>query len=90
MMKPYVIDRMVDPNTDDVVMKNEPEVTGEPISEETGSQMLDLLEGAVIDPAGPGKPYYIEGFKHRFCTFNIIINCLATNFKFFRYFLTPA
>ncbi|KMK77113.1 penicillin-binding protein [Alkalihalobacillus pseudalcaliphilus] len=62
MMKPYVIDRMVDPNTDDVVMKNEPEVTGEPISEETASQMLDLLEGAVIDPAGTGKPYYIEGF----------------------------
>ena len=43
-------------------MKNEPEVTGEPISEETASQMLDLLEGAVIDPAGTGKPYYIEGF----------------------------
>ncbi|WP_413380008.1 penicillin-binding protein [Alkalihalobacillus sp. 1P02AB] len=62
MMKPYVIDRIVDPNTNEVVAKNEPEVVGEPISKETSEKMLSLLEGAVTESMGTGRPYYLEGF----------------------------
>jgi penicillin-binding protein 2B len=62
MMKPYIIDRIVDPNTNTVVQQNESEVAGEPISKETASKVKDLLEGVVTDSAGTGHPYYLEGF----------------------------
>ncbi|KYG35180.1 penicillin-binding transpeptidase domain-containing protein [Alkalihalobacillus trypoxylicola] len=63
MMKPYIIDRIVDSETNEVMYQNEPEIVGEPISEETSKEMLDLLEGVVNERAGTGNPYYIEGFQ---------------------------
>ncbi|WP_335960980.1 penicillin-binding transpeptidase domain-containing protein [Halalkalibacter kiskunsagensis] len=63
MMKPYIIDRIVDPNSNTVVLKNEAEVVGEPISKETAAQVKDLLEGVVTSSAGTGHPYYLEGFN---------------------------
>ncbi|MCM3713097.1 penicillin-binding protein [Alkalihalobacillus oceani] len=63
MMKPYIIDHIVDPNTNTVVKKNEPEVVGEPISAETAAEVIDLLEQVVTSPAGTGRPYYLEGFN---------------------------
>ncbi|MDT8859126.1 penicillin-binding protein [Alkalihalobacillus sp. MEB130] len=62
MMKPYIIDSIVDPNNNTIVQKNEPEVVGEPISKETADQVKDLLEGVVTNSAGTGHPYYLEGF----------------------------
>ena len=62
MMKPYVIDRIVNPDTDEVAFRNEPEMVGEPISESTAREMLDILESIVISSAGTGRPYQIEGF----------------------------
>ncbi|GAE24144.1 penicillin-binding protein 2B [Halalkalibacter wakoensis JCM 9140] len=62
MMKPFIIDRIVDPNTETVVQQNEPEVVGEPISKETADEVKDLLEGVVTHSTGTGHPYYIEGF----------------------------
>ncbi|MCL7746366.1 penicillin-binding transpeptidase domain-containing protein [Halalkalibacter alkaliphilus] len=62
MMKPYIIDRIIEPNQNTVVQKNEPEVVGEPISKETADQVKDLLEGVVTNSAGTGHPYYLEGF----------------------------
>ncbi|GAE33851.1 penicillin-binding transpeptidase domain-containing protein [Halalkalibacter akibai] len=62
MMKPYIVDRIVDKETNKVISKNEPEVVGEPISKQTAEQVKDLLEQVVTSSAGTGTPYYIEGF----------------------------
>lgn len=63
MMKPYVIDRIVNPETGTVVQKTEPEVAGEPISKETAVKMRELLRQVVTAPSGTGKAYNIEGFE---------------------------
>ncbi|WP_347814337.1 penicillin-binding protein [Alkalihalobacillus sp. LMS39] len=62
MMKPYIVDKIVNPETGKVVRENEPEVVGEPISKETAKQVRDLMETVVTESAGTGRPYYIEGF----------------------------
>lgn len=62
MMKPYVIERIVDPETGSIIEQNQPEVVGEPISSQTSKKMLELLETVVTSSAGTGRPYYIEGF----------------------------
>lgn len=62
MMKPYVIDKIVNPYTDEVIERGEPTVVGEPISEKTANQVLDLMETVVTSTAGTGKPYFVEGF----------------------------
>lgn len=63
MLKPYVIDRIVNPDTGEVVLQNATTVVGEPISGATAKQVLDLMETVVTSPAGTGKPYNIEGFE---------------------------
>ncbi|OLO40791.1 penicillin-binding protein [Alkalihalophilus pseudofirmus] len=62
IMKPYVIDRIVDGETGKVIQKNEPTLVNQPISEATAKQMRDILETVVTSSAGTGTPYYIEGF----------------------------
>ncbi|WP_096199254.1 penicillin-binding protein [Bacillus sp. FJAT-45350] len=62
MMKPYVIDRVVNTETGTVIEQNNPEEVGTPISEDTAKEMLHVLEQVVVSPAGTGKPYQIEGF----------------------------
>ncbi|MBD7964389.1 penicillin-binding protein [Fictibacillus norfolkensis] len=61
MMRPYVIDKIMDPETKKTVLSNEPKVAGKPISEETAKQVRDILETVVTD--GTGKPYMIDGYS---------------------------
>ncbi|GEN30338.1 penicillin-binding protein 2B [Cerasibacillus quisquiliarum] len=63
MMKPYIIDKVVDPNTNKVKAKTKPEVVGEPISKETAQQVLQLLESVVYGKHGTGKAYQMENYK---------------------------
>ncbi|WP_368503985.1 penicillin-binding protein [Alkalihalophilus sp. As8PL] len=62
MMKPYVIDRIVDSETSETIEQKEPQVVGNPISSDTSKQMLDIMGEVVTSSVGTGKPYYIEGF----------------------------
>ncbi|WP_209125468.1 penicillin-binding protein [Alkalihalobacillus sp. BA299] len=62
MMKPYVIDRIVNKESGKVIEKIEPKAIGQPISKETAEQMKDILETVVTSSAGTGTPYFIEGF----------------------------
>ncbi|MGJ9381312.1 penicillin-binding protein [Salipaludibacillus sp. CF4.18] len=62
MMKPYIIDRIVNPNTGKIDFENEPTIAGEPISEETANQVLGILETVVTEEDGTGRPYAIDGF----------------------------
>lgn len=63
MMQPYVIDKIVNPNTGEVVKDYEPVVKGEPIKPETASQMLDLLSQVVNEDPGSGKNYRLEEYE---------------------------
>jgi penicillin-binding protein 2B len=62
MMKPYVVSEIVDGTTGDVITKNEPEATGEPISAETAKEVRDILETVVSEEEGTGGIYGIEGY----------------------------
>lgn len=63
MLKPYVIKKIVDSNTGDVIKENQAEVVGEPISEKTSDQVLDLLESVVTDKNGTGKMYALDNYS---------------------------
>ncbi|MBP2077543.1 penicillin-binding protein [Oceanobacillus polygoni] len=62
MLQPYVIDKIVDSSTGETIEQKEPTVVGEPISEETSQQVLELLESVVNGENGTGKPYQLEDY----------------------------
>jgi len=62
LLKPYIIDRIEDPSTGEVVLKNEPQVVyDQVVSKETSKQVADILETVVTD--GTGQNFYIEGYQ---------------------------
>ncbi|MCS0542839.1 penicillin-binding transpeptidase domain-containing protein, partial [Aeromonas veronii] len=61
MMKPYVVDKIVDPDTNKTVVDHEPKVAGQPVSAETAKHVLDLLGKVVTD--GTGRQYNLEGYQ---------------------------
>lgn len=63
MMKPRVIDKIVDPNTGKIVKQTEPEAVGKPISAETAKEVRDVLETVITSEHGTGKSYAIDGYK---------------------------
>ncbi|MBB6282066.1 penicillin-binding protein [Geobacillus subterraneus] len=63
MMKPYVIEKVVDPDTGKVVLDHEPTVAGEPITAETARKVRDILETVVTSEHGTGRPYQIDGYR---------------------------
>ena len=62
MMKPYVIDQIID-SSGEVVEDTEPTVVSEPISASTAKKVLEYLETVVSDEDGTGQRYAIEGYK---------------------------
>ena len=63
MMQPYVIDKIVNPNTGEVIKDYKPTVKGNPITAETAEQMLDLMSQVVNDEIGSGKNYRLEEYE---------------------------
>ncbi|MRX70815.1 PASTA domain-containing protein [Bacillus lacus] len=63
MMQPYIIDKIVDEEKNEVVQDNKPKVKSKPISEKTSKEVLDILETVVSSEKGTGKPYQIEGYE---------------------------
>lgn len=57
MLKPYVIEKIVDPNTEETVYQGQTEEVGEPISAKTAKELQGLLERVVTDPNGTAKHY---------------------------------
>ena len=57
MIKPYLIEKIVDPNTDTVVYQGSRKVVSTPISESTARQMQDLLRRVVAEPDGTCRHY---------------------------------
>ncbi|GAK07421.1 penicillin-binding protein [Geomicrobium sp. JCM 19038] len=63
MVQPYLIDKIVNPNTGDVTYEHEPELSGQPISEETANQVKSQLRDVVYSDIGTGQPYQVEGIE---------------------------
>jgi len=62
MMKPYVVEKVVNPN-DDTVTDTKPEVAGQPISKDTAKEVRSILETVLTSEHGTGARYKIEGYK---------------------------
>ncbi len=52
MMKPYTIDKIVNPITREVKLEHKPEEVGKPVTKETAAQVRQLLERVVASPKG--------------------------------------
>lgn len=63
MMKPYVISKIVDPSSGEVVEQKLPEVVSEPISAETAKQVRELLRAAVEKEHGTGRHYQLQDYS---------------------------
>ncbi len=63
MMKPYVVDKIVN-TTDDTVEETVPEIAGQPISKETAKEVREILETVITAPHGTGnRHYHLEGYS---------------------------
>ncbi|KKK39661.1 penicillin-binding protein [Mesobacillus campisalis] len=62
MMKPQIIDKIVDPNSNEVVEQPEPEIAGTPISAKTAKKVREILETTITAEKGTGGSYKIEGY----------------------------
>jgi penicillin-binding protein 2B len=62
MMKPYVIEKIVDHDTKEVVKQTQPEVAGNPISAETAKKVREYLATTVSSEEGTGQRFAIEGY----------------------------
>lgn len=64
MMKPQVIEKIVNHDTGEVIKETKPEVIGTPISSETAKEVRDILETVVTNKeTGTGTRYQIEGYS---------------------------
>ncbi len=61
LYKPYVVKRIVEPNTGEIIKEYEPEIVRNVISEETSKNVRMALETVVA--YGTGRNAYIEGYR---------------------------
>jgi penicillin-binding protein 2B len=62
MMKPYVIEKIVNPLTKEVMHDSKPEETGKPISADTAKKMRELLASTVTSEHGSGKRFELTDY----------------------------
>jgi len=63
MLKPYVIDRIVDSTTNEIIEQSESEVVGEPISKSTAEQVRELLRLAVEGEDATGRRFQLDDYS---------------------------
>jgi penicillin-binding protein 2B len=64
MMKPYVVKKIINHDTDKVVVQKEPEVAGTPISAATAKQVRNYLETVITSEKGTGhNKFEIDGYS---------------------------
>ncbi|WP_244898709.1 penicillin-binding protein [Sporosarcina koreensis] len=62
MMTPYVIDQIIDPNTEKVVEQHSAEAKKSPISEETAKRVREVLASTITSEHGTGKKFALDGY----------------------------
>ncbi|MEN1966975.1 penicillin-binding protein [Lentibacillus sp. N15] len=63
MVKPYVISKITDSKTGEIMKETKPEVVGKPISKGTADHVRDLLETVVTEKHGTGKIFHLENYS---------------------------
>ncbi|MGM8211841.1 penicillin-binding protein [Virgibacillus sp. W0430] len=63
MVQPYIIKKIVDPASNEIIEEKTPNVVGEPISESTAKQVIDLLDLVVNSEKGTGKPFRLDDYS---------------------------
>lgn len=63
MMQPYVIDKIVDPNTGKTVENHEPVVAGEPISADTAKQVSQILASTLTSEVGTASDFILDEYE---------------------------
>lgn len=63
MLEPYIIKKIIDPETDEILEKGSRKVVGQPISKETAEQVIDLLDSVVNSSVGTGKNYKLDSYS---------------------------
>ncbi|MFC4617251.1 penicillin-binding protein [Camelliibacillus cellulosilyticus] len=58
MVQPYVVQKIVDPNSGKIVKNHEPQVVGEPIKKETAKKVREMMRQVVADKKGTGYALY--------------------------------
>ena len=61
LYQPYLVDKIIDSYTNDIIYEKQPEVLRTVISEEASKKIRDALETVVTD--GGGKNAYIDGYR---------------------------
>jgi len=61
LYKPYVVKRIVEPNTGEIIQENKPKIIRKVISNETSQTVRNALETVVA--YGTGRNAYIEGYR---------------------------
>ncbi|MBP0724809.1 PASTA domain-containing protein [Bacillus sp. RG28] len=62
MMKPYLVNSIVDPDTQKTVTQYHPEVVDTPITAETAKRERALLSTVITSPHGTGHAYALDGY----------------------------
>ncbi len=62
MLQPYVIKKIVDANSGEIIEEKSPNVVGKPISKATAEQVLELLKSVVNGEDGTGKKYKLDDY----------------------------
>lgn len=68
MMRPYIVDRIVNPETDKTVLQHDPQVAGKPISKEAAEETRRLMRQVVSNKdvargyGGTGLAYDLPGY----------------------------
>ena len=63
MMKPYVIDKIVNPNTEEIEEDHKSEERKSPISADTAKQVREILASTITSEAGTGKKFALTGYS---------------------------
>ncbi len=64
MVKPYIVDRIVNPASDEVVYQGQTTVAGQPISAQTSAEMIAKMDTVVNSGlSSSGKQYQISGVR---------------------------
>ncbi|GAA0294225.1 penicillin-binding protein 2B [Gracilibacillus halotolerans] len=62
MVKPYLIKKIVDSETGEVIEEKSREVVGQPITKESADQVLDIMESVITSEAGTGKVFGLNDY----------------------------
>lgn len=62
LIQPYLIDKIIDPDTNEIIYKAKVIDKGQVVKEETIEKMKELMDGVINNPIGTGYRYHIEGY----------------------------